>query len=297
MDGVIATNTTLARDAVAGLPHAEEAGGLSGAPVREASNRVIAPIARGAGLGLSDHRGGRHPQRRGCQGQDRRGCGRGADLHRPDLPRPGAGPRSSPGAAARSQQAPEQLRSFPASAHAPEHWRDHRSPAQQAPRLDHHHGRRGNDAGGHRMRTGDAQGRSSSRFIGRRRFAFARAARRLCLASTLQRRDALALALHARQQLFARGRPRGRGASSSCSGSLPRPKLSWTQAQSRSNSWRAGTKLLEALRSVSAASRRRPPARARSTRLPPTHAAVMRYGVSQKCTTTATDSKRHRRPW
>ena len=41
MDGVIATNTTLSRDAVSGLPHAEEAGGLSGAPVREASNRVI----------------------------------------------------------------------------------------------------------------------------------------------------------------------------------------------------------------------------------------------------------------
>ncbi|MBM3386662.1 MAG: quinone-dependent dihydroorotate dehydrogenase [Betaproteobacteria bacterium] len=41
MDGVIATNTTLARDAVSGLPHAEEAGGLSGAPVRERSNRVI----------------------------------------------------------------------------------------------------------------------------------------------------------------------------------------------------------------------------------------------------------------
>jgi dihydroorotate dehydrogenase len=41
MDAVIATNTTIARDAVAGLPHADEAGGLSGAPVYEASNRVI----------------------------------------------------------------------------------------------------------------------------------------------------------------------------------------------------------------------------------------------------------------
>ena len=47
MDGVIATNTTLSREAVAGLPHANEAGGLSGAPVREASNRVIAQL-RGA---------------------------------------------------------------------------------------------------------------------------------------------------------------------------------------------------------------------------------------------------------
>jgi dihydroorotate dehydrogenase len=41
IDGVIATNTTLARDAVKGLPHGEETGGLSGAPVFEASNRVI----------------------------------------------------------------------------------------------------------------------------------------------------------------------------------------------------------------------------------------------------------------
>jgi len=41
IDGVIATNTTIARDAVAGLPHADEAGGLSGRPVTEASNRVI----------------------------------------------------------------------------------------------------------------------------------------------------------------------------------------------------------------------------------------------------------------
>src|SRR4051794_15585512 len=33
MDGVIATNTTISRDAVKGLKHAEEAGGLSGKPV------------------------------------------------------------------------------------------------------------------------------------------------------------------------------------------------------------------------------------------------------------------------
>ena len=41
LDGVIATNTTISRDAVAGHRHAKEAGGLSGAPVREASLRVI----------------------------------------------------------------------------------------------------------------------------------------------------------------------------------------------------------------------------------------------------------------
>jgi dihydroorotate dehydrogenase len=44
MDGVIATNTTLAREVVQGLPHGDEAGGLSGAPVREMSNRVIAGL-------------------------------------------------------------------------------------------------------------------------------------------------------------------------------------------------------------------------------------------------------------
>ena len=41
LDGVIATNTTITRDAVQGLPHAEETGGLSGKPVFELSNRVI----------------------------------------------------------------------------------------------------------------------------------------------------------------------------------------------------------------------------------------------------------------
>jgi dihydroorotate dehydrogenase len=41
MDAVIATNTTITRDAVKGLAHAEETGGLSGAPVFELSNAVI----------------------------------------------------------------------------------------------------------------------------------------------------------------------------------------------------------------------------------------------------------------
>jgi len=64
MDGVIATNTTLSRDSVQGLEHAAETGGLSGAPV------------------LAGRR---------CAEQDRRRCRPGADLHRPDLPRPGTG--------------------------------------------------------------------------------------------------------------------------------------------------------------------------------------------------------------
>jgi dihydroorotate dehydrogenase len=51
VDGVIATNTTLARDAVQGLPHADEAGGLSGAPVLAASNRVITQLRAALGGG------------------------------------------------------------------------------------------------------------------------------------------------------------------------------------------------------------------------------------------------------
>jgi dihydroorotate dehydrogenase len=44
IDGVIATNTTIGRDAVKHLPHGEEVGGLSGAPVLKASNQVIAQL-------------------------------------------------------------------------------------------------------------------------------------------------------------------------------------------------------------------------------------------------------------
>ena len=52
MDGVVATNTTLSRDAVKGLRHAEEAGGLSGGPVLEASNRVIGQLRAALGKGF-----------------------------------------------------------------------------------------------------------------------------------------------------------------------------------------------------------------------------------------------------
>jgi dihydroorotate dehydrogenase len=44
IDGVIATNTTLSRDEVAGLPHANEAGGLSGAVLAERSTQVVAQL-------------------------------------------------------------------------------------------------------------------------------------------------------------------------------------------------------------------------------------------------------------
>ena len=45
IDGVIATNTTLSREGVENLPHAEESGGLSGAPVRDKSTAVIRQLA------------------------------------------------------------------------------------------------------------------------------------------------------------------------------------------------------------------------------------------------------------
>jgi dihydroorotate dehydrogenase len=45
IDGVIATNTTLSREGVENLPHGNETGGLSGAPLREKSTAVIRMLA------------------------------------------------------------------------------------------------------------------------------------------------------------------------------------------------------------------------------------------------------------
>jgi dihydroorotate dehydrogenase len=52
MAGVVATNTTVARDAVRHLPHGAETGGLSGRPVFEASNRVIRRLRSALGAGV-----------------------------------------------------------------------------------------------------------------------------------------------------------------------------------------------------------------------------------------------------
>jgi dihydroorotate dehydrogenase len=52
IDGVIATNTTLQRDAVLGQPHAAEIGGLSGAPLRNAADRVIRQLRTELGPGF-----------------------------------------------------------------------------------------------------------------------------------------------------------------------------------------------------------------------------------------------------
>jgi dihydroorotate dehydrogenase len=46
IDAVIATNTTLAREMVQGMPNGNETGGLSGAPVREKSTLVIQQLSQ-----------------------------------------------------------------------------------------------------------------------------------------------------------------------------------------------------------------------------------------------------------
>ena len=46
VDGIVATNTTVDRKGVTGCPHAEEQGGLSGAPLRERSTAVLKILFR-----------------------------------------------------------------------------------------------------------------------------------------------------------------------------------------------------------------------------------------------------------
>ena len=46
MDAVIATNTTTSRNGVEGLKHADEAGGLSGAPLKPSADKVLAALSR-----------------------------------------------------------------------------------------------------------------------------------------------------------------------------------------------------------------------------------------------------------
>ena len=49
IDAVIATNTTIARDGVAGMPHGAETGGLSGAPLTQRSTAIVAQLAAALG--------------------------------------------------------------------------------------------------------------------------------------------------------------------------------------------------------------------------------------------------------
>jgi dihydroorotate dehydrogenase len=46
VDGIIATNTTIARGAVKGWPRADEAGGLSGKPLRAQATAVVSRLAK-----------------------------------------------------------------------------------------------------------------------------------------------------------------------------------------------------------------------------------------------------------
>jgi dihydroorotate dehydrogenase len=49
VDAVIATNTTVAREGVEGLPHAEESGGLSGAPLKARSTQIVRQLSEQLG--------------------------------------------------------------------------------------------------------------------------------------------------------------------------------------------------------------------------------------------------------
>jgi dihydroorotate dehydrogenase len=52
IDGLICTNTTIDRTGVAGEPHADEAGGLSGKPLFEPSTDVLRGMARRLGANM-----------------------------------------------------------------------------------------------------------------------------------------------------------------------------------------------------------------------------------------------------
>lgn len=45
IDGVIAGNTTLSRESIAGLPYSEQLGGLSGKPLHSLSTRLISKLS------------------------------------------------------------------------------------------------------------------------------------------------------------------------------------------------------------------------------------------------------------
>ena len=75
MDGAIATNTTLERGAVRGLPHADEQGGLSGPPVHELSLAVIRRLREQVGkdmaiIGVGGIRSGKEAAEKMAAGAD-----------------------------------------------------------------------------------------------------------------------------------------------------------------------------------------------------------------------------------
>jgi len=75
VDGVIATNTTLAREAVARHPHAQEAGGLSGQPLHAQSLHVIGQLRQRLGtqtaiIGVGGILNAQHAQEKIAAGAD-----------------------------------------------------------------------------------------------------------------------------------------------------------------------------------------------------------------------------------
>lgn len=75
IDGVIATNTTLSRNAVRGLPYEDEAGGLSGPPVHELSLAVIERLRQRLGkefaiIGVGGINSGKHATEKFQAGAD-----------------------------------------------------------------------------------------------------------------------------------------------------------------------------------------------------------------------------------
>ena len=91
--GLMATNTTLARDGLAPrrTGRAAEAGGLSGAPLAARARAVVAFLAARTDLPVIAV--GRHPDPRRWSGDARRRRPAAAGLHRLRLRRPGAGRR------------------------------------------------------------------------------------------------------------------------------------------------------------------------------------------------------------
>ncbi len=85
LDGIIATNTTLGRDGIHG-PHAGQAGGLSGRPLFEKTQRVSWHCCTRRRTARSRSSGSGHLQPRRPVGKAARGGVGGADLFRDDLP-------------------------------------------------------------------------------------------------------------------------------------------------------------------------------------------------------------------
>jgi hypothetical protein len=82
MDGVIATNTTVARSGVEDLPNAGQAGGLSGAPLRALSTAVVSKLSAALAGEVAHHRRRRHHERGRCGRKDGGRCRAGPVLHR-----------------------------------------------------------------------------------------------------------------------------------------------------------------------------------------------------------------------